>query len=888
MALPPFSFTSFSTFPPPPPPPPPEAAAPPPPERPRPESPPPPEVQPPSAAKPPAPAAPVPAVQTPALPAIAIPVAVAKVEEPVAHSEQSLLLPGSVGLAPGGTQVESEARPVSSGDRSLFSDSPDERGMLPSGSTPVTVVHVPHSVPPPRRRFWSVLVGAILGAGAGLGVGYGHFAAQPEVYESQVRLRVAHEGSPPITADAAVSQAVLERAARKLDEAGALDGTSTATPAERVAFLASHVDSAPAPAMSGVRLVLTARGPKPATPQKYLLAVVEAYREEVASRPTPRPAPPVPVVPAVPSEESAQVAAEHKRLNQELLRVTTENLGVVRARVSDNRLALDQIRLDLRDVELALGRITATGPARADRLTTMKALGVTPDQAPPTAHSESSPPTELLLSLQLRKAELGKRLGPEHRDMVALDDQMEILKSRISKLDQAPKLPDELDRYRAKCEADRAKLQAKAAELTTVVDRDEKVLQAAAAIQAELDQLATRRPTTEQPKRVSPPSTTPVEESPASIEVLTPPDVGVQVAPVLSRSLIPGGLSGLLVGAGLGLLVSLVRGSGGSRSPVVIAPTRPTPTISRTVPPVAPTVPPVAPPAPTATVATVKPPAPTSRSSSTIPVRPSRVAKSKDDGPDLGLPVLGRIPSIQTDLPAERKTIEGLGRSLVCFHRPSGPEAEAFRATRRELATALQNRGHQVILVTSPGPGDGKSTVAANLAISLAQSGKRVILVDCDLAAPRVQELFRLNRLGDGLRSVMAAEADLRVAVRSCEVGNLFLFPAGRGPMDPLDIFTRPKFRELLAEFRSAYEYVILDSPPTTAGKQLTALADNAEGAVLVIGTGADLLSRSAKGLDDLLRAGVRALGAVTNAATPRAESAPEPTPTVVTQPNKG
>ncbi len=760
--------------------------------------------------------------------------------------------------------------------------------MLPSGSTPVTVVHVPHSVPPPRRRFWSVLVGAILGAGAGLGVGYGHFAAQPEVYESQVRLRVAHEGSPPITADAAVSQAVLERAARKLDEAGALDGTSTATPAERVAFLASHVDSAPAPAMSGVRLVLTARGPKPATPQKYLLAVVEAYREEVASRPTPRPAPPVPVVPAVPSEESAQVAAEHKRLNQELLRVTTENLGVVRARVSDNRLALDQIRLDLRDVELALGRITATGPARADRLTTMKALGVTPDQAPPTAHSESSPPTELLLSLQLRKAELGKRLGPEHRDMVALDDQMEILKSRISKLDQAPKLPDELDRYRAKCEADRAKLQAKAAELTTVVDRDEKVLQAAAAIQAELDQLATRRPTTEQPKRVSPPSTTPVEESPASIEVLTPPDVGVQVAPVLSRSLIPGGLSGLLVGAGLGLLVSLVRGSGGSRSPVVIAPTRPTPTISRTVPPVAPTVPPVAPPAPTATVATVKPPAPTSRSSSTIPVRPSRVAKSKDDGPDLGLPVLGRIPSIQTDLPAERKTIEGLGRSLVCFHRPSGPEAEAFRATRRELATALQNRGHQVILVTSPGPGDGKSTVAANLAISLAQSGKRVILVDCDLAAPRVQELFRLNRLGDGLRSVMAAEADLRVAVRSCEVGNLFLFPAGRGPMDPLDIFTRPKFRELLAEFRSAYEYVILDSPPTTAGKQLTALADNAEGAVLVIGTGADLLSRSAKGLDDLLRAGVRALGAVTNAATPRAESAPEPTPTVVTQPNKG
>src|SRR5206468_1148286 len=107
-----------------------------------------------------------------------------------------------------------------------------------------------------------------------------------------------------------------------------------------------------------------------------------------------------------------------------------------------------------------------------------------------------------------------------------------------------------------------------------------------------------------------------------------------------------------------------------------------------------------------------------------------------------------------------------------------------------------------------------------------------VILIDCDFQSPKMQELFRLTRLGDSVKSIMTADADLRMAVRQCEVANLFLLPAGRGPMDSIDILTRPKFRELIAELKSSYEFVIIDAPSTLAEKEFAVLAGLADGVV--------------------------------------------------------
>jgi capsular exopolysaccharide synthesis family protein len=252
------------------------------------------------------------------------------------------------------------------------------------------------------------------------------------------------------------------------------------------------------------------------------------------------------------------------------------------------------------------------------------------------------------------------------------------------------------------------------------------------------------------------------------------------------------------------------------------------------------------------------------------------------NGPPLGVPVLGQVPELRLDLPVEKKSVEGWSPALVSYARPNGPEAEAYRSARRALADALGSAGHKAVVVTSPGDGDGKTTTAANLALSLAQSGKRVLLIDCDYRGTKQQELFRLGRLGDSLKSVLLNDVDLRVAVRSCEVANLFLLPAGRGPVDGAELLTRAKFKDLVAELKAQYEYVVLDAPPATAEKELKALAEQADGMVLVVRGGPDAAARAKAATSQVAAAGSKVLGAVVTGA-PARPAAPQADPAAAT-----
>ena len=752
---------------------------------------------------------------------------------------------------------------------------------LPAAPTQnVTVVQsfLPPAPKPQHRRTWAV-GGGLVGSIVGVGLGYSHFTQQPAEYEAAARLWVSG-GSAAAEAAGVRSPRVVEAAARKLDGGQPL--------ADRVAFINDHL----AATADGADVVMSVRGPHAGDATKALRAVAEVYQADVAARAaavavppasapqeptpqTPAPAPPVPVAPVPKSsprpDELAAIDAELGKRAAELQQLTTEDVAAIQTRLAADRPALEQVRRKQGEADRALAAIRATGPARGDRLVTMAALGVKADAAPPPP--PPAPPELLsrILAAQEKKAELGLRLGPDHRDMVALDEQINFLQARLPKSAPAAKTPDELDRHRAAVEAERVALVARAGVLAAAVERDEKTVQAVTTVRAELDRLATaRRAAESRPKAAdpAPAAVTPAVPAPAvqadpppvvaapelpvplTVTPVVAPSDAVRVSPLLYRSLVPGGLLGALAGAALGLLASsaaalvgTVAGSRGSKPP------RPAPAPAKITP----------------------------------PRRPARSPKATAAAPRLGLPVLGQIPALRTDLPVERRSAERLDPSLVCFYRPSGEEAEAFRAARREVTAALQHRGHQIITVTSPGGGDGKSTVAANLAVALAQAGKRVILVDCDFRTARVQHLFRLIRLGDSLKAVMTADVDLRVAVRTCEVPNLFLLPAGRGVADPLDLVTRPKFRELLAELRERYEYVILDAPPTTAGQEVAALAGHGDGsgAVLVVRAGADATERTAHAKERLIGAGVHVLGAVTNAAPARPDAVPPPEPAV-------
>ena len=179
----------------------------------------------------------------------------------------------------------------------------------------------------------------------------------------------------------------------------------------------------------------------------------------------------------------------------------------------------------------------------------------------------------------------------------------------------------------------------------------------------------------------------------------------------------------------------------------------------------------------------------------------------------LGIPVVGHIPLL---VAAESSAGDAggisLDPSLCCHHRPRSPEAETFRGIRTALYFKAQGEGCQVIQVTSPNAGDGKSTTIANLAISMAQSGKSILLIDADFRRPRQHLLFGLTARV-GLASLLLGKGNITQVVHATAVPHLALVPCGPIPSNPAELLTSPRFAELLDAWRQEYDFVLVDTP---------------------------------------------------------------------------
>lgn len=226
----------------------------------------------------------------------------------------------------------------------------------------------------------------------------------------------------------------------------------------------------------------------------------------------------------------------------------------------------------------------------------------------------------------------------------------------------------------------------------------------------------------------------------------------------------------------------------------------------------------------------------------------------------LGLAIIGHLPKIR---PVE-KAVESVDAMLVTVHRPKCSESEGYRGVRTQLFFSTQGRGHQLIQVTSPNPGDGKSTLAANLAVSIAQSGKRVILVDGDLRKPRVHKLFGVSP-ETGLASVVSGETRLDTAVCRSVVPNLDLLPCGPRPANPAELLTSPNFQAILSELRSRYDFVLVDTPPVLAVTDPTAVAPRVDGVILVIRMTNRARPAAERARDQLAAIGANMLGVIVN-----------------------
>jgi len=169
----------------------------------------------------------------------------------------------------------------------------------------------------------------------------------------------------------------------------------------------------------------------------------------------------------------------------------------------------------------------------------------------------------------------------------------------------------------------------------------------------------------------------------------------------------------------------------------------------------------------------------------------------------------------QYDLPHLLPGSEKISRELVVAYDPMHPRAEELRALRAQLSFrwSLAGARNRMLTVVSAGSGEGRSYLAANLAVMFSQLGERTLLIDADLRTPRQHKIFNIpDRLG--LSALLSGRADRSVAVPIPEFANLSVMPAGAPPPNPQELLSRSSLGVMLQEMRTLFDVTIIDTPP--------------------------------------------------------------------------
>src|SRR5204862_4250491 len=144
------------------------------------------------------------------------------------------------------------------------------------------------------------------------------------------------------------------------------------------------------------------------------------------------------------------------------------------------------------------------------------------------------------------------------------------------------------------------------------------------------------------------------------------------------------------------------------------------------------------------------------------------------------------------------------------------PLAEAYRHLRTSVLLSTAGRAPKTLLVTSSLPGEGKTTTAVNTAISLAQTGASVVIIDADMRRPRLQRIFEMDQ-SEGLSSILSSdvgEAEMLELVRTDEASSLSVLTSGPIPPNPAELLGSDQMRRLMAALQERYTHVVVDSPP--------------------------------------------------------------------------
>jgi len=200
---------------------------------------------------------------------------------------------------------------------------------------------------------------------------------------------------------------------------------------------------------------------------------------------------------------------------------------------------------------------------------------------------------------------------------------------------------------------------------------------------------------------------------------------------------------------------------------------------------------------------------------------------------------------------------------FVVEDKPRSVEAEAYRTLRTNIQYSSVDKEIKSIVVTSACPMEGKSTISGNLALTFAQNGKKVIIIDCDLRKPSIHRKFNISNLC-GLSEVMIGKETLDNAIQKYK-SNLHILPSGKIPPNPSEMINSTTMSNLLAELKMKYDIVIIDSSPLEAVTDGQILSTKADGTILVLKAGVSKIESVKEAKNLLNKVGANIIGLVIN-----------------------
>jgi succinoglycan biosynthesis transport protein ExoP len=238
------------------------------------------------------------------------------------------------------------------------------------------------------------------------------------------------------------------------------------------------------------------------------------------------------------------------------------------------------------------------------------------------------------------------------------------------------------------------------------------------------------------------------------------------------------------------------------------------------------------------------------------------VRTPKDVAMYLHIPLLGMIPDTDED-----EQVGELAPAFVTRQAPNSLLSESYRRTRTNLKLSESGGKAKTILITSGGAKDGKTTLAVNLATTLAAEGRKILLIDANFRRPHLHTIFAAEQggtqVGAGLSNLLTGQSDLQQTIRTSGMEGLTIIESGPMPVNPAETLGSEAMQRLIRQLRDSYDYVIIDGPPVLLASEAKTLAKYVDGTILVFNATTTRRGTGVRASGELKQVGAEILGCV-------------------------